>query len=41
MRVMKNTITKNKITAVLSGKRVKNFIPILMNNKNKHLNQWL
>ncbi len=41
MRIIKNTITKNKITALLSGKCVKNFIPILMNNKNKYLNQWL
>ncbi len=41
MRIIKNEITKNKITAVLSGKRVKNFIPILINNKKEYLNQWL
>ena len=41
MRIIKNTMTKNKITAFARGKCVKNCISILINNKNKYLNQWL
>ena len=42
MRIRKNTIIKNKITAFSRGKCVKNFMSIyLINNKKKHLNQWL
>ncbi len=41
MRIMKNTITKNKITAFSNGRFIKNFIFNLINNKKKYLNQWL
>ena len=41
MRIIKNTMTKNKITAFARDKRFKNCISILINNKKKYLNQWL
>lgn len=41
MRIMKNTIIKNKITALFSDRPVKNFITVIINNKKKYLNQWL
>ena len=41
MRIMKNTITKNNTMALTRDKFLKNFIPILINKKNKYLNQWL
>ena len=41
MRIIKNTITKNNTTALSKDKFLKNFISILINNKNKYLNQWL
>ena len=37
MRIIKNTMTKNKITAFARGKRVKNCISILINNKKKRM----
>ena len=41
MRIIKKTITKNNITALLSAKLVKNFMIMLINNKKGYLNQWL
>ncbi len=41
IRMIINTIMKNKITAFDKGKFFKTFIFISINNKKKYLNQWL